>query len=136
MHPNLVKICPVAETENRISSIHLHINHFFLNLQDDQETRGKREKETEKYRRREGEKDHSKSRERLTEIEEKRGILDQEKREEEKKRGRKMDRESFQITNGFSTLIPNVRRITVGSNLWERDWSGPIAGRTCHGRYK
>lgn len=56
-------------------------------------------------------------------------ISDQEKdKEEEKKRGRKMDRENFQITNRFSTLIPNIRWITVGSNLWERDWSGADNG--------
>lgn len=48
----------------------------------------------------------------------------------------KTDRENFQITNRFSTLIPNIGGIEVGSNLWERDWSGPITGRTCHGRYK
>lgn len=44
MYPNLVKICPVAETENRISSILLHINHVFLNPRDNQETRGKERK--------------------------------------------------------------------------------------------
>lgn len=95
------------------------------------------EKETEKERKREfislnQEKDGHENRERKekwTVFWMKRKIREKRKRE----RGKWIE---IEFPDHEQILNLDPKHSTVGRNLWERDWSGLITGRTCHGRYK